>query len=450
MRGTAVSMTETARRQRASLLPDSATFWGLAGVLGLFMFAASAPSPLYQIYAATWHFSPMTLTIVFALYAIALLAALLVTGRLSDHLGRRPVIFAAIIVEIAAMACFIAAGSTVVLGLARVLQGAATGTAIGSLSAALVELAAGLAPGLAPVVSSAAPTFGLAAGGLGASVLVEYAPAPTRLVYWVLAAGFAVGALLAVVMRETGQRRPGALASLVPAAGVPPQARAMFVRVLPCLVALWALSGFYLSLGPGLATTIVGSRNSLWGGLVIFLLCGSGGVAVVLGRTSTARSAMLYGCACLFAGVGLTFGAIAASVFALFAIGSIVAGIGFGLSFLGAFRLLSGLAAPFERAGTIAAIYIVSYLAFSIPIIVAGIATRGFAAHDVALVFSAAVAVLAAVGTAAGLAAHEPVPTSQPPTPRSSEDLTPCPGTVPPCVTLESARPLPVTRRITT
>jgi MFS family permease len=100
-----VRTMEAARQQRASLLPDSATFWGLAGVLGLFLFAASAPSPLYQIYAAAWHFSPLTLTIVFALYAIALLAALLVTGRLSDHLGRRPVILAAVIIEIAAMAC---------------------------------------------------------------------------------------------------------------------------------------------------------------------------------------------------------------------------------------------------------------------------------------------------------------------------------------------------------
>ena len=428
-----MSTMQAAREQRAPLLSDSATFWSLAGVLGLFLFAASAPSPLYQIYAAAWHFSPLTLTIVFALYAIALLAALLVTGRLSDHLGRRPVIFAAVSVEIAAMACFSLAGSTVFLGLARVLQGAATGAAIGALSAALVELSADLAPGLAPVVSSAAPTFGLAAGGLGASLLVQYAPAPTRLVYWLLLAGFAAGALLAVVMRETGQRRPGALASLVPTAGVPVQARATFVRVLPCLIALWALSGFYLSLGPGLATTIVGSGNLLWGGLVIFLLCGSGGVAVVVGKNWTARSAMLYGCACLFAGVGLTFGAIATSLFVLFAIGSVIAGIGFGLSFLGAFRLLSGLAAPFERAGTIAAIYIVSYLAFSIPVVIAGIATRGFGTHDVALAFSAAVAVLAAIGTSAGLAAHEPALPSHPSVPPGAEDLTPCPGTVPPC-----------------
>jgi MFS family permease len=141
---------------RGLVLPDRVAFWGLAGLLGLFLFAGSAPSPLYQVYSSRWHFSPLTLTIVFALYAITLLAALLVTGKLSDHLGRKPVILGCVVVEIA-MACFIIASSTFVLGVARVLQGGATGAVIGALSAALVELSAGFQPSLAPVVSSAAP-----------------------------------------------------------------------------------------------------------------------------------------------------------------------------------------------------------------------------------------------------------------------------------------------------
>ena len=177
----------------------------------------------------------------------------------------------------------------------------------------------------------------------------------------------------------------------------------------------------YLSLGPGLAASIVGSGTRLWGGLVIFLLCGCGGMAVVLARKAAAHSAMLYGCAALFVGVGLTFAAITAGSFALFACGSAIAGAGFGLSFLGAFRTLSGLAAPSERAGTIAVIYIVSYLAFSIPIVAAGIATASFSAHSVALVFSASVAGLAAIGTVAGLYTGKAAP--------PHEGVPPHPGT---------------------
>lgn len=428
--GQAVAESGDRPNLRRAALSDSAAFWGLVCVLGLFLFAASAPSPLYQVYAARWHFSPLTLTIIFAVYAISLLVALLIAGRLSDHLGRRSVIVGSIIVEIAAMACFIAAGSALDLGLARVLQGIATGGAIGALSAALVELSAGRSPGLAPVVNSAAPAFGLAAGGLGASALVQYGPAPMRLVYWLMLAGFVLGALVAAVMRETGERRPGALASLKPNASVPRQARAAFVKVLPCLVALWALSGFYLSLGPGIAARIAGSANLLWGGLVICLLCGSGGVAVLAGRSAAARSAMLFGCGALFAGVTVTFLAIAISSAAMFIIGSIIAGAGFGLSFLGAFRVVSTLAAPSERAGTIAVLYIVSYLAFSVPIVIAGVAATQFSSRDVALVFSAAVAGLAALGTIAGLPsshrAHLSDPNPQNPSATGQHPTVPC------------------------
>ena len=114
-------------------------------------------------------------------------------GRLSDHLGRKPVIVVALLIEAVAMACFAAADSTGWLYAARVVQGIATGTATGAISAALVDLAPRQNPGLAPVVNSAAPTMGLAAGALGSSLLVLYATAPMRLVFWLLLAAFAAG-----------------------------------------------------------------------------------------------------------------------------------------------------------------------------------------------------------------------------------------------------------------
>jgi MFS family permease len=136
------------------------------------------------------------------------LLALLITGRVSDHLGRKPVILAAIAAEIAAMACFIAADSTTMLCVARAAQGLATGCALGALSAALAELPEGT-PTLGAAVTSPAAPFGLAAGGLGSSVLVQYGPAPLRLVYWLIIAALVAGAAVAAAMREPGQRRPG-------------------------------------------------------------------------------------------------------------------------------------------------------------------------------------------------------------------------------------------------
>jgi MFS family permease len=389
--------------QRRPMLNDTIAFWGLGALLGLFLFAASAPSPLYGVYAARWSFSSLTLTIVFALYAFGLLLALQVTGRLSDHLGRKPVILASIAVEILAMAAFVAAGDTTTLCIARVIQGLATGAATGAISATLIELADGAAPGLAPVVSSSAPTFGLAFGGIVSSALVQYGPAPLRLVYWVVIAGLLLGALLVVSMRETQARRPGALASLKPIARIDPAARATFVKVAPSLIALWALIGFFLSLAPTLIAGIEHSTNRLWGGAVVFCLNFVGGSSVVACRRMEAGRAMLVGCLWLVAGAAVLFVAIATSTAAVFVAGSAVAGVGFGVAFLGAFRAISLVVAPAARAGTLAVMYIVAYLAFSLPVIAAGVAETHHSARDVALVFAAAVATLSAIGVATSL-----------------------------------------------
>jgi MFS family permease len=389
--------------ERRGLVGDTVAFWTLGGLIGLFLFAAAAPSPLYHVYAVRWDFSSLTLTIVFAVYAFALLAALQVTGRLSDHLGRRPVILGAIAVEILAMACFIAAESTLMLGVARVVQGAATGCAMGALTAGLVDFADGVSPTMAPVVSTSAPTFGLAFGGIVSSALVQYGPSPLRLIYWVVIAGLLVGAALVLGMREPRAPQPGALASLKPIASIDPEARPTFVRVAAPLIALWALSGFFLSLAPTLIAELERSTNLLWGGAVVFALNFVGAVTVVARRRSEATSAMLWGCVGMLVGVAVLFVAIATRSAGVFVVGSALTGVGFGLSFLGAFREVTAVAAPERRAGTLAVLYIVSYLAFSIPIVIAGVAETHWSAHDVALVFSVAVAALSAIGIVATL-----------------------------------------------
>jgi MFS family permease len=382
-------------------LPRGAAFWLMGSLLGLLMIAAGAPSPLYGVYQAAWHFSATTLTAVFAVYAVSLLAAFLVSGRLSDHLGRKPVIIAALLTAVAAMALFAVAGSVGALYLARVVQGIATGTATGAISAAMIDLAPPGNPQLASLVNSAAPTAGLAAGALGSSLLVQYAPAPMRLVYWLLLASFAIGIILLLGVAEPGQRRPGALASLRPEAGVPRAARRAFASGLPCLIAGWALGGFYLALGPSLAASLLNSGNAVVGGAIIFLLTGVGSVASIAGRGLAPRAAMGIGCLLLATGVGGSVAAVAAVSAAGFFIATAFAGTGFGLAFLGVFRILVALAPPAGRAGLITAIYIVSYLAFSLPVIAAGIATSHVGLEDTALAYGSAVAALALVAAGA-------------------------------------------------
>jgi MFS family permease len=160
---------------------------------------------------------------------------------------------------------FLLAHGVGMLYAARAVQGLATGAATSALSAALIELQPNRPAPIAPLINSSAPAVGLGSGALAASALVQYGPAPTHLVFWLLLAGLAIGILGVLMMPESGQRHPGAVRSLRPHAAIPREARSTFTATLPCLIALWALGGFYLSLGPSLASLMLQSRNLLGG-----------------------------------------------------------------------------------------------------------------------------------------------------------------------------------------
>ena len=244
------------------------SFWIVATTFGLFLFAAAAPSPLYAVYAAMWQFSAGALTEVFAVYAIALLVALLFTGALSDYLGRRPVILAALVVQLASMLLFLFASNIGWLFAARIAQGIATGVGTSAFAAALVDLQPPEHPTLASLVNSAGPILSLGLGALASAALVEYAPDPLHLVYWLMLLGFVAAVAAVAVMPEPGVRRSGA--RFLPRVSVEPAVRREFIATLPILIAGWAVAGFYLSLGPSLASQLAASSNRLLGGLAIF------------------------------------------------------------------------------------------------------------------------------------------------------------------------------------
>ena len=352
---------------RRLVLPRAAAFWLVAAALFLLLFASGAASPLYSVYQAQWRFSATTLTAVFAVYVLALLVALLVFGSLSDYLGRRRVIAVAVAAGAGACGLFLAAHGVGLLFAARALQGAAAGIATSAAGAALIDLQPDRSQ-RGPVVTSAAVLLGLGAGGLGASALVQYAPAPTHLVWWLLLGASAVAAVAVLAIPETAAGRRGVASSLRPRVAVPRQARGTLAVALPVMIAAPALNGFYLSLGPSLAAQVLRSPDLVWGGLVIFLVAGTGAAASVAFRAAAGPTAMLAGCLALLGGVVMTLAAIETASAAAFLAGTAVAGAGVGTGFFaGAYRVLTALAGPAQRAGLVAAIWIVFYLAFSVP-----------------------------------------------------------------------------------
>jgi hypothetical protein len=283
----------------------------------------------------------------------------------------------------------------------------------------------------APVVSSAAPTGGQALGAIGASALAQYAFAPTQLVWWLILAAFVAGIVMVVLMPEPGTVVPGVASSLRLKVNVPRAARGAFVAALPALVGTWALAGVYLSLGPSLAAQLLHSSNLVWGGILIFLLTGLGAAASVVLAKRDPSAVMLGGCLALIVGALVTFASIQTGTPVALFIGTMVAGLGLGPAFTGAYRSTIVLAPSDDRVGLIAAIYIVSYLATGIPTVIGGIATSHYGLHSTALVYLAVVAGLALV--AVGLLIRRRMATGAATRGIDHPDAPPGPGTVPPC-----------------
>ena len=367
----------------------------------LFAAASSAPSPLYVVYQQEWGFSATTLTVVFAVYVLALIGSLLIVGALSDHVGRRPVLAAAIALEAVALVLFITAGDVTVLLAARIAQGIATGAALTTLGATLVDLNPPHSPGRAGVVNGVAPVGGLAVGALGCGALVQYAPAPTHLVFALLLLGMGLAGIIVARMPETSARRPGGLASLAPRLGVPARLRPDLYALIPILVASWALGGLYLSLGPSVAAGLFGLSNHLIGGLVVTLLCGTGAVTAFALRASQAQRVLRTGAILLTAGTALTLAGLQGHAVALAAAGTVLAGIGFGASALACFGTLARLAAPEERGELFSVAYVIAYLAFSLPAVLAGFASTYAGLHATALVYGLGVVALSLAALAA-------------------------------------------------
>lgn len=364
-------------------------FWAVAVTTGALLAASSAPSPLYAVFQAKFGFSPLTLTVIFAVYVLALLLSLLTVGRLSDIVGRRPVLGAALVIEAVAMAIFLGADGVGWLVAARVVQGVATGAAVGVLGAYLLDLQPASGSRLGSLVNIVAPTAGLGVGAIGTGLLVQYAPHPTKLVFAVLLVWFCALVVATVALPETVARVPGALAVLRPRISVPAVARRAFWGASPTMVATWALGGLLLSVGGSVIGRVFGEESDAVTGLVLGVFALTGALGSLAVSSFDPQRISLFGTGALAPGAALFLAGIATRSFPVFVIAVVLSGAGFGPAFLGALRSVSQLAASHERAALLSAVYTVSYLAFSVPALVAGVLITHLGLREVVLAYGA-------------------------------------------------------------
>lgn len=399
-------MSSTLKPAAASPAPDASTRADVAYPSALIFHAvtlitvfagAGAPTPLYKIYQEQWHTSPLMITFIFGIYAVSLLAALLIAGSISDHVGRKPTIFVALLLQIATMAVFINADGATTLIAARIVQGFATGIAASSIGAALVDASRRHGP----TVNSLSPLIGMAIGSAVSGTLVAFGPAPTQLIYIVMLAVNIVLALAIWRIPETIVPRPGALASLKPRIVVPVQARRALLLITPIIIALWTLGGFYMSLIPTLIGQTTGIQSPLLGGLVVAALMTAGAIAIYVQRNKPPLAVLTLGTGNVVAGVVILMAGIHLGNVPVLLIGSLVIGVGMGSNFLASVGMILPLAAPDERAELLSVFYIVCYLSMCLPAILAGFTASAIGIARTADIFSVAVIALTLGGYAA-------------------------------------------------
>ena len=378
-------------------LPRSVAYLLAAAAIGLALFASGTPSPLYGTYAELWGFDSLVLTLVYATYAFGVLASLILAGRLSDEVWRRPVLIIALATLAAVTVPFMVADSVVWLFVARGIQGLATGLVLSAAAAALLDLHKNRDPVAVGLTNGVASTIGLGAGVMVSAAIVQYLPAPRVLPYVLLAALFLIALAAAWRLREPVEVAPGARIRLTPQQPyVPPVARRPFLLASLAVLSSWSIGGLFLSLGPELSAIVYSSDNHVVvSGLALFLLAGAATASQLLFGRAAPWIGAVYGSLALGAGMAMIVAGSAADSAILFTLGAIVTGAGFGVAFLGGLRSLSAAIPPEHRAATMSAFYVVAYGSLSVPAVIAGLVVEPLGVQETFEIFGSAIVGLA-------------------------------------------------------
>ncbi|MCP3820693.1 MFS transporter [Streptomyces sp. A3M-1-3] len=346
----------------------------LAGILVVVLAGANIPTPLYVVYESLFGFRPDLTTVIFGVYAVGVLVSLLFFGRASDHLGRRPVIGAALVLTAASAALFLAAENVLMLCLARLVSGLAIGLVVAPATAGLSELEPGRNARRAAVVATSATMIGLGLGPLLSGFLSEYAPAPTRLVYAVYLGLLTLAAVALALVPETVAARDRRIAPRLDV-GLPAAIRAEF---LPA--AMGVFSGFFvLGLFVGLIPSFLGNdlhwTSHALGGAVVFLLFGVAATAELRARRLADRHALGGGLLVLPLALAVIVLAFAHASLPAFLVGTVLGGTAVGLVFIGGQATVNRISPTEQRAAVTSALFTAAYAGFSVPVVAVGVAS---------------------------------------------------------------------------
>lgn len=386
----------TARR---GVVPHGAGFWIVFAAFIAQMAFSTVPTPLYALYQQRDGFPTVTVTVIFALYAVGVLASLFFAGHISDWVGRRRMVLASLLVSLLAAGLFLTWNDVAGLMVARFVNGVAIGMLTAAATAHLSELgaAAQRSAGRSAVVSTLANLGGLGLGPLIAGALATYAPAPLTVPYAVFAAVFVILAVLVTLVPETVAPPDAEVVYRPQRIAVPAGARGRYWAAGAVAFAAFSVFGMFTALAPTFLAGSLHETSRLLAGFAPFVVFTAAALAQVFTGSLAMPVQVRAAVGLTVAGLaGVAVGAALASLW-LFLLGGLIAGAGAGIGFRAAMGTAAALADPRRRGEALAGMFLIAYVGLTIPVVLIGAALLLWAQTPVLIVFAVVAAVLTVV-----------------------------------------------------
>ncbi len=385
--------------------PESraATGWGLAASVYVFtvvMMGTTLPTPLYPLYEERFGFGTAFTTQLFAIYALGVIAALVVFGRLSDGLGRRPVLSLGVVFSVASAILFLIGSDVGLLLTGRVLSGLAAGIFTSTATVTVLENAPVGRERLAGSLATAANMGGLGLGILSSGLLAGFAPAPLFTPFLVNAIMLVIAgvALLLVRDRTGGRMRGNRGAVRLQLPGIPASAKRMFLAASPGAITGFAVCGLYSAIAPSFIGQTLHVTSTAVTGTVVFLLFGASASAQLIFRALSDRRLIIGGTVTMIVSMGALVAALLVSSLTVLIASSVLAGAGQGLVFMTGMRAITAVTAPEHRTEATTSYFILAYVFMSVPAIGAGFLAATVGLANATTIFAIGVAFVCVFG----------------------------------------------------
>jgi MFS family permease len=389
-------------------------FWAVAFAFLAVLAYSAVPTPLYPLYQARDGFSSLTITIVFAVYALGVVVSLFTVGHISDWHGRRRLVVPAVLLSMLSAVIFLLWRDLPGLIVARVVGGFGVGAVTATATAWIAELHAIHRPQAsarrAQVVSTAANLGGIGVGPLVAGILAQWVGAPLTVPYLVFIALLAVALAAAFLSPETRKRPEPRPAYRPQRVSVPRQARGRYFGAALGAAIAFAAFGMFTSLAPSFLAGTLHHTSAALAGATAFSVFAAGAIAQMFVAGRSSNEAVVGGSGAMLAGLALLVVAVwlPTPSLALFLAGGVVVGAGAGVLFKGAVATVAAIALPEQRAEALAGMFLAGYVGLSLPVVGLGILTQELAARDSLLIFAVALSMAAILAAPLALARRSP------------------------------------------